>query len=397
MTQDQSRPRLTNRRQLLAALGSSSIGLLAGCSGDGGEGDGGSGGNGGDGGNGSGGGDGGDGSDGNVGSDGSDGDSGDGSVDYPTEDITLVVPTTSGGGTDAYARLTESYWEEHLGGDVVIENRPGAGMIVGTSSAYQEDPDGHTMVTAEIYNLVSGQLGTDVEYDLRDMSHIGAISQEPNAFVVMDQSGVETWDDFTSNAPDLNFATNGRGSNVHINPLILGEMTGELPTDQLNFVHHEGTGETLAGLERGDATIFTVGTLTSATKVVQALEGASLFTVFAEEEQFGDFAEELGATPTYWLGDLKEMGIDNVEEYANVTVFRRFFSGPPGVSEEILSMQRDAFTTFIEDEEFLSHMEENGRPALNPAGHEAVEQAVADTFDRFEGGRIEDLIKQAWS
>ncbi|SEH64162.1 Tripartite-type tricarboxylate transporter, receptor component TctC [Halopenitus malekzadehii] len=367
---------------MLAALGTVSVGMVAGCSGGGGDGNG-------------------DGTPTDEATAGGDGGNnteteGGSSIEYPTENIVLVVPTTSGGGTDAYARLTESYWEDHLGGDIVVENRPGAGMIVGTGSAYNSASDGHTMVTAEVLNLVSGQIGSDVEYDIRDMSHIGAISQEPNAFVMMDQADVETWDEFVNAAPDLNFATNGRGSNVHINPLALGEMTGEYSPESLNFVHYEGTGETLAGLERGGASAFMVGTLTSAIKVVQALENASMFAIFAEEDEFGDLAENGNVDPNYWLGDFRDMGMNNIEKYADITVFRRFFSGPPGVPDDILAAQREAFSTFTQDDDFLASMRENGRPALNPAGHETLQEAVDSTFNEFTGGRIEELIQQAW-
>lgn len=349
------------RRQFLAAAGGAALGFLSGCAG-------------------------------NLGQQGAETTS----VDYPSQDVRLVVPTNPGGGTDAYGRITKPYWEEELDTTMKVENIPGAGMIVGTGEAYSAESDGHTMVTAEVYNLINGQIGTNVAYDLEKMSHIGVVSQEPNAFVIMDQAKIETWSDFKEKATEINWATNGRGSNVHINPILLAEMTGEYSSDELNFVHYEGTGETLAGLERGDALGFGVGTLTSAIKVVKALENASLFAVFARKEDHGALLENAGVETNYWLSDLDDEQISDIEKYANLTVFRRFFSGPPEVPEPILNIQREAFLNFVKSEEFQSEAKEKGRPALNPAGHEVVENTVKETFAEFRGSRVEEIIKNAF-
>src|SRR5271167_3362795 len=65
--------------------------------------------------------------------------------DYPVRPITLIVPYPPGGGVDVMGRLTGQRLSEALGQQVVIENRPGAGGMIGTRDAAKAAPDGYTI------------------------------------------------------------------------------------------------------------------------------------------------------------------------------------------------------------------------------------------------------------
>ncbi|MGB6754249.1 MAG: tripartite tricarboxylate transporter substrate binding protein [Xanthobacteraceae bacterium] len=75
-------------------------------------------------------------------------------ADYPTRPITIIVPTGPGGSYDVVARLVAEPLSEGLGQGVVVENRTGAGTIVGTQSAINSQPDGYTLLAGGLSNIV---------------------------------------------------------------------------------------------------------------------------------------------------------------------------------------------------------------------------------------------------
>jgi tripartite-type tricarboxylate transporter receptor subunit TctC len=96
--------------------------------------------------------------------------------DYPTHPITLIVPYPPGGGVDVMGRLIGQRLSVALGQQVVIENRGGAGGMIGTRDAAKAAPDGYTLVM-----LLTGiSLGADTGYDVnRDFAPIGIIASTP--------------------------------------------------------------------------------------------------------------------------------------------------------------------------------------------------------------------------
>jgi len=96
--------------------------------------------------------------------------------DYPSRPITLIVPYPAGGGVDAMGRLVGQKLSEALGQQVVIENRGGAGGMIGTRDAARSTPDGYTIVM-----LLTGiSLGENTGYDVnKDFAPIGLVASTP--------------------------------------------------------------------------------------------------------------------------------------------------------------------------------------------------------------------------
>jgi tripartite-type tricarboxylate transporter receptor subunit TctC len=95
--------------------------------------------------------------------------------DYPSRPITLVVPYPPGGGVDTIARVMAQKLGPALGQQVIIENRPGAGAVIGTRAAAKATPDGYTLVM-----LATGfTLPANTGYDAKDFAPIGTISSTP--------------------------------------------------------------------------------------------------------------------------------------------------------------------------------------------------------------------------
>src|SRR5271170_6319531 len=96
--------------------------------------------------------------------------------DYPSRPITLIVPYPPGGGVDTMGRITAQKLTAALGQQVVVENRPGAGGMIGTRDAAKAAPDGYTIVM-----LLTGiSLGANTGYDVnKDFAPVGLVASTP--------------------------------------------------------------------------------------------------------------------------------------------------------------------------------------------------------------------------
>lgn len=364
MTNDEG-ARSTNRRRFLKATGSLAVvTAAAGCSSDGGSG-------------------------------GSQGTTTNPAADYPSKEITFIVPYPSGGGFDAYARLMKPYLEEELGVTVTVKNVTGGAGVVGATQAYNAEPDGHTMLIWDVFDGSVPQIGRDVGYDLQEMTHIGYVTQSPNALTMMKSAGIDSWDKFTNSVSNINFATQGKGSISHMGMVLLAGITGEFSRDDLNFVHYGGTGPALGGLEKDESQGFMVGTSTSAVKVVQSLD-AEMFSVFAEENHaISDYMSANNVDVKNWM---KDLDVNKVDKYSDLTVFRRFLTGPPDVPKEIQQKQVEAFKSVVNNEEFQKEARKAARPLIKPkADPERVSQALQRSFDTLGSKPYKGIIQDSLS
>jgi tripartite-type tricarboxylate transporter receptor subunit TctC len=95
--------------------------------------------------------------------------------DYPSRAITLIVPYPAGGGVDNSARVVAQKLGAALGQQIIIENRPGAGAVIGTRAAAKAAPDGYTLVM-----LTTGiSLPANTGYEMKDFAPVGTISSTP--------------------------------------------------------------------------------------------------------------------------------------------------------------------------------------------------------------------------
>jgi len=301
---------------------------------------------------------------------------------YPSGEIRFVVPFAAGGGFDEIARLAEPYWTEHLPGDaeVVVENVEGGGSAVGTAQVYDADPDGYTLLFGDPFSSGARQIVTDPGYDILEMSFVGHFSHEPHGIAALSDLGLAGWEEFTDRVGEFNFATQGTGSVAHVAPLLLAEITGEFDIDDVNFVHYTGTGEAMAGLERGEADVYMVGSSSSAL-VARSIDAVEHFTMFTYE----DIGGERFPDTRFFAGD---MDIPNIDEYIDVSSFQRFVAGPPGVPEPILETQRDAMASVLADETFREDALEADRFLLN-GGVGEDSRAIAER-------KLERLRQEPW-
>ena len=141
---------------------------------------------------------------------------------YPSKPIRLIVPYPPGGGTDIFARIVGAKLGEALGQQVVIEQRPGAGGVIGAEAAAKAAPDGYTLVIGQASNLaINPNLMSRLPYDpVRDFAPITLIATSPNLLVVHPSLPVHSVKDLVTLAKNrpgsINYASAGNGSPGHL-------------------------------------------------------------------------------------------------------------------------------------------------------------------------------------
>jgi tripartite-type tricarboxylate transporter receptor subunit TctC len=151
--------------------------------------------------------------------------------DYPTRPVRLIVPYSPGGPTDIYSRLLAQGLSESLKQPFVIENRPGAGTVVGTYLAAKSAPDGYTLLLMSSTQTVNESLVHNKSYALmRDFVAVAPVFSSDLVMVVPPSLPVSNVKEFIALAKArpgmLNFASSGQGSNYHMAGELLKAMTG---------------------------------------------------------------------------------------------------------------------------------------------------------------------------
>ena len=179
-------------------------------------------------------------------------------ADYPRRTVSIIVPFSAGGSTDAQARLIAKGLSERLGKPVVVENRPGAGGRIAASLAARAAPDGHTLFFGTLSNLViEPVLRTNVGYDpQRDFAPITLIAEAPLVLVVSSSLPVSSLADLLAYArkPSVNltYATPGPGTVAHL----LSEMFKASAHIQAIHVPYKGAAPAFTDLLGGHVSMM---------------------------------------------------------------------------------------------------------------------------------------------
>jgi tripartite-type tricarboxylate transporter receptor subunit TctC len=151
---------------------------------------------------------------------------------YPVKPIRLIVPFAAGGGNDNVARLVGKHLSESLGQPLVIDNRPGAGGVLGAEVAAKAAPDGYTLFLGGVgSHAVNPNLNASLPYDpIRDFAPVALLAQAPLVLVVHPSVPADSFKAFVALARakpgQLNYASNGNGSSSHLAAVMFDSMTG---------------------------------------------------------------------------------------------------------------------------------------------------------------------------
>jgi tripartite-type tricarboxylate transporter receptor subunit TctC len=159
-----------------------------------------------------------------------------GAQSYPSKPIRLIVPFTAGGGTDISARIVGQKLSERLNTGVVVDNRTGAGGIVGTEIVAKAAPDGYTLVLVSSSHAINPSLHRKLPYDsVRDFAPVALVVLSPGMLVVnpaVPARSVKEFVDWVRSKPgQLTYGSAGNATPVHLAMELLKS------TERIDIVH----------------------------------------------------------------------------------------------------------------------------------------------------------------
>jgi tripartite-type tricarboxylate transporter receptor subunit TctC len=281
--------------------------------------------------------------------------------DYPTKPIRMIVPFGAGGPADVAARLIGNVLQEKFGQAVVVENRTGAGGVIGTLEAAKSAPDGYTLLMMSNTQTANESLLSPQQrkYELmRDLVPIAPVNNSDLVIVVNPSVPARTLQEFIALAKSqpgkLNYASSGQGTPYHM----AGELFKSMADIDVVHVPYRNSGEARSGVIGGQVQMMIDAVTTMAPNVaagqVRALAttGKTRSGVLPDVPTAGE-AGVPGYEATIWLGLMAPAGtpkpiIDKLNAAVNEVVKRpeivKLWSDQGAVA---MSMTPEAFDKYL--------------------------------------------------
>lgn len=289
---------------------------------------------------------------------------GGGGGDYPSEDITYIVPYGEGSGFDTYARGLSPIWEKQFDSDVnvVVDNVTGGGGRRGTETLYNTDPDGYTVGFLNTPGFAISQALYDVDYDLRKMTHLGRVVRATYVLQTNPNNGVESWEDLAA-MDEVKWGIIGLGSSSSFASI----LTASAADINLKFVAgYDGGTDVLRALQQGelDAALYTASTSRS-------------FMEDGRTKPLLQFTD----TPVEWLPDVPLTEDSDVfQGYQNLNL-SRIISAPPDLPSDVEETLGTTLWNALQSDEFETWAEGAGRSLNNRVKGAEAAEVVNSAFD----------------
>ena len=269
--------------------------------------------------------------------------------DFPARPIKIVVPVSTGGATDQLARVLAQKLGERLRGSVYVENKTGAGSIIGTSYVQKSPPDGYTLLMGGIFNMVMiTALMKDPPFDPpRDFTAVGYLAAYPFVVIVRADLPVNSLAQFAAYAKErpgkMNYASGGLGTLQHVWGTVLLRSMG------LDLLHVPYKGATPALQDMiGGRIDFMFDNLAACRGAIDAGQVKALAVSSAERTR------PLPNIPT-----VDESGITRFEGESWFGLF-----APTGVPAGVVDTLRREVAAITVDPEFVQRVERNAGRVL---------------------------------
>jgi tripartite-type tricarboxylate transporter receptor subunit TctC len=172
--------------------------------------------------------------------------------DYPSRAVKIIVPFGAGGPADVAARLVGNILQERFGQPFVIENRTGAGGVIGTQEVVKSSPDGYTLLMMSNTQTANESLVPERKYELmRDLVPIAPVNYSDLVIVVHPSVPAKTLAEFIALAKSqpgkLNYASSGQGTPYHM----AGELFKSMAGINVQHVPYRNSGDARTGVISG--------------------------------------------------------------------------------------------------------------------------------------------------
>ncbi|MCY1197212.1 Tripartite tricarboxylate transporter family receptor [compost metagenome] len=293
-------------------------------------------------------------------------------ADWPTKPLRLVVPFSAGGQLDAMTRIFATGLSEHLKQPVVIDNRPGAGGLIGSDAVAKSDPDGYIFLVAGNGAITNKLLRAKMPYEDSDLVPVGLLFESSSVIVVNAKSDIHTLKDWQKKAgagghPIL-FATAGSGSTGHF----VGEMLGQALNVPVTIVPYKSGSESSAALMGGQVDAASEASVSIRNYIAAGRVRALAATADHRTPLLPD-------TPT-----TAEQGFPQI----NITHWGGMYA-PKGTSDAVIEAMNRAIAQVMATPAI--------KKQLNDAGYEPIPSSVAQfkTFIAAEDKRLGGIVKSA--
>ena len=286
--------------------------------------------------------------------------------DYPSRPLRLIIPVAPGGGTDILGRLLARKLGEMYGQQVVVDNRPGAGTVIGSDLLAKSAPDGYTL-SVQINALAANHsLHAKLPYDtLKDFTPVVLVASTPNVLVVHPSLPVKSVREFLVLArarPDqIAYASTGVGGAAYLATELLKLNTG------IRMIHvpYKGTAPALNALISGETQTM-----------VAALPGTISFIHAGRVRALGVTSAQRAPT----MPELPTMLEAGIPGYEFSTWYGLF--APGGTPREIVAKLNAAVIKIIGQPDVKTQFARDG---LDPAG------GTPESFDSYFRAEVEKL------
>ena len=211
----------------------------------------------------------------------------------PERPIRMIVPFAPGGSNDIVGRIVAEAASQSLGQPIVVENRAGAGSVIGAEFVARAAPDGYTILINSSHSTVPAIVARMPYNAVSDFVGVSVAGFSPHVLVVSSQLPAQTAQELVAllkaNPGRYNLATAGIGSGVHL----AGELLRTTAQVQAEVVHYRGGGPSVAALVGGEAQ---VGTPTMASSIGQ-IRGGGLRALAVLAERRSPALPEVPSAP----------------------------------------------------------------------------------------------------
>jgi tripartite-type tricarboxylate transporter receptor subunit TctC len=280
---------------------------------------------------------------------------------FPSKPITLIVPWPAGGSTDRHHRTLAEIASKHLGQNILVENRPGAGGTLGPSQmALTARPDGYTIAQFPLGMLRYPHMQKTNWHPINDFTFILGVSGYTFGFVVRADSPYKTFNEYIEAARQkpgrIDYGSTGIGTSPHL----LVEELAEVAKVKLNHVPFKGNADQMQSLLGGH--VMAASDATGWDKFVDAGQMRLLLT-------FGDQRTQRWPTvPT-----AKDLG------YNVVSTSPYGLVGPKGMDPAVVKTLHDAFKKAMDDPRHLELLQQLNQTLWYRSGDD-YRQWAAETF-----------------
>ncbi|MGJ5020339.1 Bug family tripartite tricarboxylate transporter substrate binding protein [Bradyrhizobium oligotrophicum] len=264
-------------------------------------------------------------------------------AEYPDRPIKVVVPFSPGGGTDLIARTLAKPMAEKLGQSIVVENRAGAGTIIGSDVVARSQPDGYTLLIATLAHSVNPSLHAKLPYDTdKAFAPVTLIGTYQNILVVKPDSPFKTVEDVIkaakANPGKYTYASQGIGTSAHL----AGELLNNLAHIELTHIPYKGAGPALTDVLGGQVDMM-----------------------FASSAAVSGFIASKSLRPiavTGAKGQTQVPGVPSVEETVPGYVFDSWYGlyVPAKTPKPVIDKLLEAVKFVAQDPEFLKRAQDEG-------------------------------------